>query len=82
MTAVDRSAADAVEIETLAKRNLADENDAAQDRGEISIAGNSSTRKELNSAAGIGSSHKDGHDARFIRQVKLHQSHYLSLTNS
>lgn len=51
-------------IEAQAKRRLADEYDAAQERGEVRRAGNSSTPEELVSAADLGLTHKDIHEAR------------------
>lgn len=67
-TAAHRAKADALEIEANAKRRLADEYDAAQDRGEV--RGNnqrtSSTREELG-ATDIGLSRKDIHEARVVR---------------
>jgi hypothetical protein len=62
--------ADALEIESMAKRRLADEYDAAQDRGEVRKAGNSSQAEELIAAADIGLSHKEIHEARQIRDAE------------
>jgi hypothetical protein len=63
---------DALEIESLAKRRLADEYDAAQDRGEVKAANNAKTTSnaEAVSAADIGLTHKDVHDARLIRDAE------------
>jgi len=66
-----RAQADALEIEAAAKRRLADEYDAAQDRGEVRRAGNSSTPEELASVTDIGLTHKDIHEARMIRDAEV-----------
>lgn len=74
-----RAQADALLIESEAKRRLADEYDAAQDRGEI--AGNGQRGKAVpdgNSfspatAAEIGLSRKDIHEARIIRDAEVVQ---------
>lgn len=71
---VYRAQADALEIESLAKRRLADEYDAAQDRGEV---GRSGTRTDLvtkgnevvPTAADIGLTRKDVFEARQIRDA-------------
>jgi hypothetical protein len=70
ISTVYRAQADALEIESAAKRRLADEYDAAQDRGEVRRAGNSSAPEELISASEIGLSHKDIHEARLIRDAE------------
>jgi hypothetical protein len=56
-----------------AKRRLADEYDAAQERGEIKSVGkpNSSNSEELAGAADIGLTHKDIHEARIIRDAEV-----------
>jgi hypothetical protein len=66
-----RAQADALEIEAAAKRRLADEYDAAQERGEVRTAGkpNSSNAEEFG-AADIGLTHKDIHEARQIRDAE------------
>lgn len=58
--------------EAQAKRRLADEYDAAQERGEIKKTGNpnSSGTEELPGAADIGLTHKDIHEARIIRDAE------------
>lgn len=73
ISTVYRAQADALEIESLAKRRLADEYDAAQDRGEVRKAGNinSSEREELAGVADLGLSHKDIHEARQIRDAEI-----------
>jgi hypothetical protein len=70
ISTVYRAQADALEIESMAKRRLADEYDAAQDRGEVRKAGNSSQAEELIAAADIGLSHKEIHEARQIRDAE------------
>ena len=74
ITAVYRAQADALEIESLAKRRLADEYDAAQDRGEVKTRAHnqpaSSVVEEAVSAAAIGLTHKDIHDARRVRDAE------------
>jgi hypothetical protein len=61
------------EAEALAKRRLADEYDAAQDRGEIASVGDgrrSSKAEDLKpTASDIGLTHKDIHEARKIRDA-------------
>lgn len=71
VTAVYRAQADALEIEALAKRRLADEYDAAQDRGEIkSTTGPIASGQEVIRASEIGLSHKDIHEARLVRDAE------------
>jgi hypothetical protein len=66
--------ADALEIEALAKRRLADEYDAAQERGEVARVSDgrrSSKAEDLKpTAADIGLSHKEIHEARQIRDAE------------
>jgi hypothetical protein len=66
-----RAQADALEIEALAKRRLADEYDAAQERGEV--AGHGGDRKikvpDANLDA-IGLSKREVHEARQIRDAE------------
>ena len=55
----------------MAKRRLADEYDAAQERGEVqSRGGDQSSKSELPTAAAIGLSRKDIHEARQIRDAE------------
>lgn len=75
ITAVYRAQADALEIEALAKRRLADEYDAAQDRGEV--AGHGGARnfklgdaKVETTAAEVGLSHWEIHEAKQIRDAE------------
>jgi hypothetical protein len=65
--------ADALEIEALAKRRLADEYDAAQTRGEIAKRGiNQHLRgmEEPAHAKDVGLSHREVHEARQIREAE------------
>lgn len=70
ITAVYRAQADALEIESLAKRRLADEYDAAQDRGEVAGQGKPSKPEGFVTAADIGLTHKDVHEARAVRDAE------------
>lgn len=67
-----RAQADALEIEAAAKRRLADEYDAAQERGEVAKNGQPSRSmlEQLPTAADIGLSRKDIHEARQIRDAE------------
>lgn len=69
----DSAQADALELEAMAKRRLADEYDAAQARGEVAKNGqpSSSMREELPTITDIGLTHKDIHDARIIRDAEV-----------
>ena len=71
---VYRAQADALEIEAGAKRRLADEYDAAQERGEVATAGKRSQAERLveapPSAADLGLSRKDIHEARTLRDAE------------
>lgn len=63
--------ADAVEIEWLAKRRLADEYDAAQERGEVrGDRQRTASSPEAVGAGDIGLTHKEVHDARLIRAAE------------
>ena len=77
IAAAHRAQADALEIEAGAKRRLADEYDAAQERGEIAGPADrhSNSRAEANkaTAADIGLTHKDIHEARQIRDAEVAQ---------
>jgi len=74
LSKVHRAQADALEIEAAAKRRLADEYDAAQERGEVATAGKRSQPERLTeappSAADLGLSRKDIHEARIIRDAE------------
>jgi hypothetical protein len=70
-----RAQADALEIEAAAKRRLADEYDAAQERGEIGKRGDygavtSTAEVTPATAADIGLTHKEIHEARQIRDAE------------
>jgi hypothetical protein len=65
-----RAQADALEIEALAKRRLADEYDAAQERGEVAGQGKPSKSEGLATVADIGLSHREVHEARQIRDAE------------
>ncbi|NKK85538.1 hypothetical protein GFL80_14970 [Rhizobium leguminosarum bv. viciae] len=65
--------ADALEIEARAKRMLADEYDAAQERGEVATKGKPVNVPDGNvkaTAADFGLSRKDVHEARLIRDAE------------
>lgn len=70
IAAAFRAQADALEIEAQAKRKLADEYDAAQERGEV--VGKLRSKAELTkpTAADVGLSRRDIHDAREIRDAE------------
>lgn len=70
-----RAQADALEIEAAAKRRLADEYDFAQERGDLGKRGDfgavtSSQEVTKPTAADIGISHKEIHEARIIRDAE------------
>ena len=66
--------ADALDIESAAKRRLADEYDAAQAAGQVRTRADnqhaSSGAEEAVSVADIGLTHKDIHEARQIRDAE------------
>lgn len=70
-----RTQADALDIEAQAKRRLADEYDAAQERGEVATVGKRSQPERLleapPSAADIGLSRKEIHEARITRDAEV-----------
>lgn len=69
-----RAQADALEIEAMAKRRLADEYDAAQERGEVRAHGvRRVSNAETVGAAEIGLTPKDIHEARQIRDAEAEQ---------
>lgn len=75
VAAAHRVQADALEIEALAKRRLADEYDAAQERGEVRKRGGDNTSKVINenfapTVADIGLTKKQIHEARIIRDAE------------
>lgn len=66
-----RAQADALEIEAMAKRRLADEYDAAQDRGEVATHGGDRKIKVPNAnLENIGLTKRDVHEARQIRDAE------------
>jgi hypothetical protein len=67
---VYRAQASALEIEAGAKRRLADEYDAAQERGEVAGQGKPSQAEGLATVADLGLSHKDIHEARSLRDAE------------
>lgn len=70
IVATHRAEADALEIEAMAKRRLADEYDAAQERGEVAKRGkpiNVPERNNKATTAEIGIRRKDIHEARQMR---------------
>lgn len=74
IAAVYRAQGDAARIEARAKIRLADEYDAAQDRGEVATDGRPKTVSDGNgikpTAADIGLSRKDIHEARILRDAE------------
>lgn len=77
IAAAYRAQADALEIESQAKRRLADEYDAAQERGEVASRGYTGHQSDvpngnvIPSAADIGLTRKDIHEARQIREAEV-----------
>ncbi|MER9814272.1 SAM-dependent methyltransferase [Mesorhizobium sp. M0129] len=72
VAATYRVQADSLEIESLAKRRLADEYDAAQDRGEVAKRGKPGNVPQENikaTAEEIGLKRKEIHEARQIRDA-------------
>jgi hypothetical protein len=71
---VYRAQADALEIEAGAKRRLADEYDAAQDRGEVQVRGGQGKRdlpgENIPSIGDLGLTSKDIHEARTLRDAE------------
>jgi hypothetical protein len=78
VAAAFRAQADALEIEAAAKRRLADEYDAAQERGEIAKSGDTlrngpgvpKRNAGKATAADVGLSRKEIHEARAIRDAE------------
>ena len=74
IAAAHRVQADALTIEAGAKRRLADEYDAARDVGVVSAQGQRTDllpdEKKVPTVAELGLTHKDIHDARFIRDAE------------
>jgi hypothetical protein len=74
ITKVWRAQADALQIEAMANRRIADEYDAAQARGDVQPHGGQGKRdipnENIPSVADIGLSAKDIHEAREIRDAE------------
>lgn len=71
IAAAHRAQARALEIEAGAKRRLADEYDAAQERGEVAKAGdNQHNREVVSNSNDLGLSRKAIHEAREIRDAE------------
>ena len=74
IAAIHRAQGDALLVEARAKMRLADEYDAAQERGEVASNGGDKSRiPDRNSAptaAEIGLKHKDVHEARKLRDAE------------
>jgi len=69
IAAVYRAQADAAVIEARAKVRLADEYDAAQERGEIATPGTNQHGEVLPTGKDLGLSYKDVHEARGFRNA-------------
>ena len=77
--AAHRTQADAFEIEAGAKRRLADEYDAAQERGEVRGHGNRSDIPKQNiTVKDTGLTSKQVHDTRAVRDAELKRMIRLS----
>ena len=75
IAAAHRAQADALEIEAQAKRRLADEYDAAQERGDVASShdgklGRSQPERLKATASDLGLTRKDIHEARIIRDAE------------
>ena len=72
VAAAHRAQAHALEIDAQAKRRLADEYDAAQERGEVATRADQNLLPEQKkvSVADIGLTHKEIHEARQIRDAE------------
>lgn len=69
LSKIHRAQADALDIEAQAKRRLADEYDAAQERGEISKQGAHVPEGNMKTSD-LGLSRKDIHEARIVRDAE------------
>lgn len=80
LSAVYRAQADALKIEARAKMRLADEYDAAQERGELRQAntGRSASALEAPGAEDIGLTHKQIYEARQLRDVEAEEPGVVS----
>lgn len=71
LASIHRAQADALDGEARAKRILADEYDAAQERGEVAKAGDNQHNKQVVPGGNdLGISRKDIHEAREIRNAE------------
>lgn len=76
-----RAQADILELEAQAKRRLADEYDAAQERGEVrGDRERTASSPEAVSASDIGLTHKQVHEAREIRNAEVAQPGIVKAT--
>jgi len=75
IAAAHRAQADALEIEAMAKRRLADEYDAAQERGEVRTRADNQHVPDQNklSPQDIGLTRKDIHEARQFRDAERNE---------
>lgn len=75
IAAAHRAQADALLIESEAKRRLADEYDAAQERGEVATKADQNLlpEKKKVSASDLGMTHKQVHEARQVRDAEVAQ---------
>lgn len=73
MSNIYRRQADFLVIEAEAKRQLADEYDAAQERGELAVQGKPSKSEGSATVADIGLTHKDIHEARQFRDAERNE---------
>jgi len=86
--AAHRAQANALEIEAGAKHRLADEYDAAQERGEVKANGGArnfsvpNKNSEIPSAADIGLSRKQIYDARKIRDAEVAEPGIIRLRSA
>ena len=73
-TGAARAQADALEIEIQAKRRLADEYDAAQERGEVAVSGKRSdlvpNENKVPTTSDLSISRKDIYEGRLIRDAR------------
>lgn len=84
IAAAHRAQADALEIEAGAKRRLADEYDAAQERGEVASKNDgdrsSATEYLKSTVADLGLTSKDIHEARKIRDAEVNDPGIIKRT--
>jgi hypothetical protein len=70
ISVIHRTQASALQIEAMAKLRLADEYDAAQERGEVAGQGKPSRAEGLPTTEILGLTHKDIHEARLVRDAE------------